>query len=185
MRCSGALLVARCGVIAMTDGAVLVCCPVCGAPLSSFGSSSFPLSDGVRVWSCPACGASGYAPWPASCRGRIVCSSLGSFAPAGFVGLDVDRPMRDCLVPWVRPADFSDELVLGRSGRLWDVFALSGVPVGFARRDGLRVDVWHVLRPGRVSSCYLEGELDDVAYCRDWIAAGASGAVPVGAFVGR
>lgn len=169
----------------MTDETVLVCCPCCGAPLSSFGSSSFPLSDGVRVWSCPACGSSGYAPWPASCRGRIVVSGRGSFAPAGFVGLDVDRPVADCLVPLFRPADCADEVVLGRSGRVWSVFASSGVPVGYCRRDGLRVDAWHILFPARVSSCYLDGELDDVQYCRDWLRGGACGALPAGAFVGR
>lgn len=159
----------------MIDASLLVCCPVCGRVLSSFGSSSFPLSDGVRVWSCASCGASGYASWPVSCHGRCVVSSLG--------GLGVDRPMADLLVPLFRPGDMTDECVLGRSGRLWRVCASSGVPVGYCRRDGLRVDVWHVLRPGRVSSCYLDGELDDVAYCRDWVASGASGAVPAGCYV--
>lgn len=165
------------------DESVLVCCPVCGRVLSSFGPDSFPLSDGVRCWSCSSCGSSGYATWPASCHGVVVVSSLGSFAPAGFVGLDVERPMGDCLVPMFRPADCVDDVLLGRSGRVWSVFASSGVPVGFAVRYGLRVDAWHVLRPGRVSSCYLD-DLDDVAWVRDWVAGGASGAVPVGSFVG-
>lgn len=169
----------------MVDGSLLVCCPVCGRVLTrdEFGPDCFPLSDGVRLWSCSGCGSSGYAPWPASSRGRIVCSSLGSFAPAGFVGLDVDRPVADCLVPMFRPSDCADECVLGRSGRVWSVFASSGVPVGYCCRDGLRVDAWHILFPGRVSSCYLDGELDDVAWVRDWVASGASGALPVGCFV--
>lgn len=166
----------------MTDGRVLVCCPVCGAVLSSFGPDSFPLSDGVRVWSCPSCGSSGYAPWPASCHGVVVVDESPLVGFMGWMG--VERPVADCLVPLFRPADCADELVLGRPGRVWSVFASSGVPVGCAVRDGLRVDAWHVLRPGRVSSCSLDGELDDPLWVRDWLAGGAGGVVPVGSFVG-
>lgn len=169
----------------MTDETVLVCCPVCGRVLTrdEFGPDCFPLSDGVRLWSCSGCGSSGYASWPVSCHGVFV---VDESPLVGFVGwLGVERPVADCLVPLFPASDCMDEVLLGRSGRVWSVFASSGVPVGFARRDGLRVDVWHVMRPGRVSSCYLDGELDDVAYCRDWLRGGACGAVPAGCFVGR
>jgi len=168
----------------MNSSSLLVCCPVCGAVLPGFGADSFPLSDGVRVWSCSSCGASGYAPWPASCNGVVVVSSLGSFAPGGC-HCELERPMGECLVPMFRHSDCVDELVLhGRSGLVWSVCASSGVPVGLCMRDGLRVDVWHVLRPGRVSSCYLDGDLGDVDYLRAWVDGGAGGVVPAGSFVG-
>lgn len=165
---------------------VLVCCPVCGRVLTrdEFGYDSFPLSDGVRVWSCSGCRSSGYASWPASCHGVMVISELGEFAPRG-VYHEIERPMPDCLVPLFPASDFVDEMVLASPGRSWPVFASSGVRVGTARRDGLRVDVWHLLRPGRVASCYLDGELEDVDYTRTWLRDGACGVVPAGCFVGR
>lgn len=162
------------------DEVVLVCCPVCGARLS--GTSLSPLSSLSRSWSCSACGSWGCVSWPVSCSGVFV---VDESPLVGFMGwLGVERPVADCLVPFVRPCDCVDETVLAGSGR-WSVFASSGVPVGCLVRDGLRVDAWHVLRPGRVSSLWLDGEADDVDVLRGWLLDGAGGVLPRGAYVGR
>lgn len=156
---------------------VLLACPVCGrlgVRIEDLGA--YGPCDGAFGWSCDGCRAAGWGSgFGESSWVRV--DMVPRFASASFV-VPPARPLVDLLPPFPgRPID--DAAGLWDDGRRRPVLASSGVELGDIRLDDgvFVVETWL----GRSARGMLFDEAADV---RAWVADGACGILPAGAYIG-
>ena len=149
---------------------LVVACPVCGTLGVRF--DEFVDGDYAHWWECPSCGASGYT-GGGGVRSRMVITTARGLVPRVP---DPSVAFVDCLPPFVRPDDCADEAWARWVSRR--VVSPAGVDVGVVYPDGGNWVAENHL--GHKSYGVLYDDADDLL---EWVAGGACGVFPYGAYV--